>query len=290
VTNQAPVAIPVATAATSVSAAATAPLPKVWRMAAARAAIELRVFARDKQTVGFIVIMPAILLVLLASIFGSQPAAKDSGVTIGQFYTAGLIAGGIAGTSFTYLGITIAQERGNGTLKWLAASPMPRTAYFAGKIIQVVLCALAETALLLAVGVAFYHVSLPADPARWLTFAWVFLLGTAACAVAGIAMSSLPKSPSGAGPIVSLTLTVLSFISGVYVVPLTVIPAPLRDIASLFPLKWLAQGLRSVFLPASAVHLEAAGSWQHGTIALVLIVWIAGGLVVCARTFRWQPR
>jgi ABC-2 type transport system permease protein len=273
-----------------VRATATPPLPKVWRTAAARAAIELRVFARDKQTVGFIVIMPALLLVLLAAIFGSQPAAKDSGVTIGQLYTAGLIAGGIAGTSFTYLGITIAQERGNGTLKWLAATPMPRAAYFAGKIIQVVLCALAETALLLAVGVAFYHVSLPADPGRWLTFAWVFLLGTAACAVAGIAMSSLPKSPSGAGPIVSLTLTVLSFISGVYVVPLTVIPGPLRDIASLFPLKWLAQGLRSVFLPSSAAHLEAAGSWQHGTIALVLIVWIAGGLVVCARTFRWQPR
>lgn len=290
-TDQPQVATPTTPAVTSTaSTTATPPLPPVWRVAASRAVLELRVFARDKQTVGFIVIMPALLLVLLSAIFGRQPAAKGSGVTIGQLYTAGLIAGGIAGTSFTYLGITIAQERGNGTLKWLAATPMPRTAYFAGKIIQVVVCALAETAVLLAVGVAFYHVSLPAQLAQWLTFAWVFLLGTAACAVAGIAMSSLPKSPSGAGPIVSLTLTVLSFISGVYVVPLTTIPRPLQDIASLFPLKWLAQGLRSVFLPNSAAHLEAAGSWQHGPIALVLLAWIAGGLVVCARTFRWQPR
>jgi hypothetical protein len=45
-----------------------------------------------------------------------------------------------------------------------------------------------------------------------------------------------------------------------------------------------------VFLPGSAAHLEPAGSWQHGTIELVLLAWIAGGLAVCTRTFRWQPR
>jgi hypothetical protein len=98
-------------------------------------------------------------------------------VTIGQLYTVGLIAGGIAGTSFTYLDITIANERQNGVLRRLAATPMPRAAYFAGKVIQVTLCAIAETALLLAAGVAFYHVRLPAQASQWLTFAWVFLLG-----------------------------------------------------------------------------------------------------------------
>ena len=288
-TNQAQAAGRTMPSSKSASLAA-APLPNAWRAVAARGAVELRMFFRDQQTVCFIVAMPALLLVLLASIFGGHDAAKGSGVTIGQLYTAGLIAGGIAGTSFTYLGITIAQERANGTLKWLSATPMPRTAYFAGKVVQVIVSAFAETVLLLAVGVAFYHVHLPSHTSQWLTFGWVFLLGTAACAVAGIAMSSLPRTPSAAGPLVSLTLTVLSFISGVYVVPLTAIPASLRDIGSLFPLTWLAQGMRSVFLPDSAAHLEPAGSWQHGTIALALLAWIAGGLVVCTRTFRWQPR
>ncbi len=265
-------------------------LPATWRAIVARGAVELRIFTRDKSTIGFIVALPAILLVLLADIFGSQAAAHGSHVTIGQLYTAGLMAGGIAGTSFTYLGVTIAVERQNGNLKRLSATPLPRIAYFAGKIIQVAACALAEAALLLAVGAAFYHVGLPADAGRWLTFAWVFLLGTAACAVTGIAISSLPRTPAGAGPLVSLTLTVLEFISGVYVVPLSVIPKPLLDVASLFPLRWLAQGLRSVFLPDSAASLEPAGSWEQLRIALILLAWIAGGLVVCTRTFRWQPR
>jgi ABC-2 type transport system permease protein len=268
----------------------TPALPSTWQAAAARGTTELRVFFRDSSTVAFIVTLPAILLILLASIFNTQLAAKGSGVTVGQLYTAGLTAGGIAATSFQYLGISIAMERQNGVLKRLAATPMPRIAYFAGKIVQVLLCSIAETALLLLVGVLFYHLHLPSQPGRWLTFAWVFLLGTAACAVAGIAVSSVPRKASGAAPLVSLILTVLEFMSGVFVVPLSSVPAPLRDVASLFPLKWLAQGLRAVFLPDGAARLEPAGSWQLGMVALVLLAWIAGGLVLCARTFRWLPR
>jgi ABC-2 type transport system permease protein len=265
-------------------------LPPVWRAAAARGGIELRVFFRDRATVGFIVALPAILLVLLASIFGSQRAAAGSAVSVGQLYVAGLLAGGIASTSFQYLGISVALERDAGLLRRLAATPMPPVAYFAGKIIQVLTCALAETGLLLAVGAGFYHLSLPSQAGPWLTFAWVFLLGTAACAVTGVAVSSLPKKAAGAAPLISLLLTVLEFISGVFVVPLTSVPAPLRDVAAVFPLTWLAQGMRSVFLPDAAAHLEPAGSWQHPLVALVLLAWIGGGLAVCARTFRWQPR
>ncbi|HEY0935690.1 MAG TPA: ABC transporter permease [Trebonia sp.] len=272
------------------AAGAAGQLPAAWRATAARGATELRVFFRDGSTVGFIVALPAILLVLLATIFGRQLAAAGSEVTVGQLYTAGLLAGGIAATSFQYLGITVALERESGALRRLAATPMPRVAYFTGKVIQILVCALAETALLLAVGVAFYHVSLPSQPGKWLTFAWVFLLGTAACAITGIAVSSLAKRASGIGPLVSIVLTVLEFISGVFVVPLSSVPKPLRDIAEVFPLTWLAQGLRSVFLPDAAARLEPAGSWQHPLIALVLLAWIAGGLAVCARTFRWQPR
>lgn len=256
----------------------------------ARGNVELKVFFRDKSTIGFVFALPAILLVLLCAIFGKQAAASGlHGVTVAQLYVAGMTAGGIAATSFQYLGIAIAVERGNGMLKRLSGTPMAPATYFAGKVIQVAVCALAETVILLAVGSAYYHVRLPDQPGQWLTFAWVFLLGTAACAIAGIAVSGIPRTQAGVGPIISLTFTVLQFISGVYV-PLNNVPPWLRDIASLFPLKWMAQGFRSVFLPGAAARLEPAGTWQHGITALVLLAWIGGGLVVCARTFRWQNR
>ena len=264
-----------------------AALPGAWQLAMARGGVEVKAFFRDKMAVAFIFGLPSILLVLLGSIFGSQAAAQ--GVTVGQLFTAGMIAGGIMSTSFQYLAIGIATERENGMLKRLSGTPMPRTAYFGGKVVQVLVCAVAETVLLIAVGMLFYHLRLPTEPSKWWTFAWVFLLGTAACSLLGIAASSVPRSAASATPVITLPFTVLNFISGVYV-PFTVVPEWMRVVASFFPLKWMAQGMRSVFLPEQAAALEPSGSWEHGLTALVLAVWIAAGLVLCAKTFRWQSR
>jgi ABC-2 type transport system permease protein len=262
-------------------------LPGVWRLGAARGGVEVTTFFRDKMAVAFIFGLPPILLVLLGSIFGGQAAVP--GVTVGELFTAGMIAGGIMSTSFQYLAITIAAERESGMLKRLSGTPMPRPAYFTGKVVQVLVCTVAETVLLMAVGMLFYHLHLPTEPARWWTFAWVFVLGTAACSLLGIAASSVPRSASSAMPVITLPFTVLQFISGVYV-PFSAVPAWLRAVASLFPLKWMAQGMRSVFLPEQAAALEPAGSWEPGLTALVLLAWIAAGLVLCAKTFRWQTR
>jgi ABC-2 type transport system permease protein len=262
-------------------------LPSAWRLGLGRGGIEVKQFFREKMAVAFIFGLPSILLVLLGSIFNNQAVA--AGVTIGQLFTAGMIAGGIMATSFQYLGINIATERENGTLKRLFGTPMPRTSYFIGKLVQVLVCTVAETALLMTVGVLFYHLHLPTAPGRWWTFSWIFLLGSVACGLLGIAASSLPRSAASAAPVITLPFTVLQFMSGVYV-PFTSVPPWMRDVASFFPLKWMAQGLRSVFLPTQAASLEAAGRWEHGRIAMVLVAWIAAGLVLCITTFRWQSR
>jgi ABC-2 type transport system permease protein len=262
-------------------------LPGVWTLGLARGGVEVKAFFRDKMAVAFIFGLPSILLVLLGSIFGGQAAAR--GVTVGQLFTAGMIAGGIMATTFQYLAIGIATEREDGMLKRLSGTPMPRSAYFMGKVIQVMVCTVAETVLLMAVGIAFYHLHLPSSPGRWWTFAWVFLLGTAACSLLGIAASSLPRSAASAAPVISLPFTVLQFISGVYV-PFNDVPGWMKDVASLFPLKWMGQGMRSVFLPEHAAALEPARAWEHGRTALVLAIWIVAGLVLCTKTFRWQSR
>jgi ABC-2 type transport system permease protein len=261
--------------------------PGVWRVGLARGGIEVKTFFREKLAVAFVFGLPSILLVLLGSIFGSQAASH--GVTVGQLFTAGMMSGGIMATSFQYLGINIATERETGMLKRLSGTPMPRTSYFIGKLVQVIVCTVAETVLLMAVGVGFYHLHLPTQPGRWWTFAWIFALGTIACGLMGIAASSVPRSAVGAAPVITLPFTVLQFMSGVYV-PFTSVPPWMRDVASFFPLKWMAQGLRSVFLPPEAVALEPAGTWEHGRIALVLVAWIVAGLVLCITTFRWQSR
>ena len=262
------------------------PLPGVWRVGRSRGQVELKAFFRERQSVVFIFAMPAVMLVLLGAIFGKEGAGR--GVTIGDLYVAGLIGGGVMATSYQNLGMSIAFERERFTLKRLRGTPMPAAAYFVGKIIQVLVAAVAEVVVLLVVGLAFYHLRLP-GAAAWLTFAWVFVLGVAACSLLGIAASSVPRSAARNGvAVITFPFVILQFISGVYV-PFFLVPTWLRDIASVFPLEWMCLGMRSVFVP-QAVALEPGHSWQHGQTALVLSGWIVAGLVLCLTTFHWQNR
>ena len=267
---------------------AAAPLPSLLTTGLSRGRVEVTTFFREREAVVFIFALPAVLLLLLGSIFNSEHVSVP-GVTTGQLYAAGMIAGGVMATSFQYLGISVATERDQGLLKRLYGTPLPHAAYFIGKIIQVFVCVIAEVVLLMIVGLAFYHLHLPSTPGKWLTLVWVCLLGGAACALLGLAASSLPRSARSASAVITLPFLVLEFISGIFV-PFGEVPRALQDAAAIFPLKWMAQGLRSVFLPSQAAALEPAHSWELGRVALVLAVWVAAGLILCIRTFRWQTR
>ena len=142
---------------------------------------------------------------------------------------------------------------------------------------------------MLAVAVGLCGIVLPTEPTRWLTFAWVFVLGVVGCSLLGIAFTRLIKSAKSAPAMVQLPFLTLQFISGVFFV-YTDLPAWLRAVASLFPLKWMAQGLRSVFLPDGFAVREPSGAWQRPTIALVLGAWTLGAFVLCMLTFRWRGR
>ena len=264
-----------------------APLPGVWRISLSRGGVELKSFFRERQSVVFILALPAVMLVLLGTIFGGEHTGP--GVSIGDLYVAGLIGGGVMATSYQNLGMSVAFDRERFTLKRLRGTPMPAAAYFAGKVIQVLVAAIAETVVLGGVGLAFYHLRLPASLAAWWTFTWVFVLGVAACSLLGVAASSVVRSAARNGvAVITLPFVVLQFISGVYV-PFYLVPPWLRDIASVFPLEWMCRGMRSVFVP-QAVTLEPGHSWQHGQTALALSAWAVAGLVLCLTTFRWQNR
>ncbi|MFI1765679.1 ABC transporter permease [Streptomyces sp. NPDC020800] len=262
-------------------------LPGAWTLGLLRGGLEIRQFFRQREQVVFTFSFPVVFLFLFASIFHDD--VRGSGVSASQLYVPAMMASGIMSTSFQSLGISIAVERDEKVLRRLRGTPMPPAAYFLGKIWLVLFTGVLETAILLFVGTAFYDVRLPTDAGRWFDFAWIFVLGLTACALLGIAISSVPKSAKSASSVVVLPFLVLQFISGVYI-SIGTIPGWMLDIGALFPLKWLCQGLRGVFLPDSARVLEQAGSWEFGRIALVLAAWCVGGLALCLLTFRWKNR
>ncbi|WP_405932880.1 ABC transporter permease [Streptomyces sp. NBC_00827] len=262
-------------------------LPGAWGLGLHQGALELKQFFRQREQVVFTFAFPVVFLFLFASIFSDDVAG--AGITASQLYVPAMMAAGIMSTSFQSLGISIAIERDEKVLRRLRGTPMPPAAYFLGKIWLVLVTGVLETAVLLLVGTTLYDVDLPSDIGKWFDFAWVFVLGLTACALLGIAISSVPKSGRSATSVVVLPFLVLQFISGVYIA-IDTIPDWMLNIGALFPLKWMCQGLRGVFLPESASVLEQAGSWEFGRIALVLGAWCVGGLLLCLLTFRWKNR
>ncbi|MFD9336306.1 ABC transporter permease [Streptomyces sp. NPDC060028] len=262
-------------------------LPGAWSLGLRRGTLEIRQFSRQRDAVIFTFAFPIVLLALFASIF--RDGTENAGATPSQMYAAGMIAAGVMSTSFQSLGISIAVERDEKVLRRLRGTPMPPTAYFLGKVWLVLVTGLAETAILLLVGSTLFDLDLPASAAKWLTFTWIFTLGLAGCALLGIAISSLPKSGKSASSVVVLPFLILQFISGVFI-PVHQIPDWLLNIGALFPLKWMCQGLRGVFLPESAAVLEQSGGWEYGKVALVLGAWVVGGLLLCLVSFKWKNR
>lgn len=272
--------------AVAVGPAAAARRPGALRIGASRAVIELKQFFRAREAVVFTFAFPPMLLIIFGSVFNGEVAP---GVNFRQVFLPGMIASGIMSVAFQSLAISVALERDDGTLKRLRGTPMPPAAYFIGKILQLLVTGLIEVAILLAIGTLFLGVHLPRTGADWFTLAWVFGLGLITSALLGLAVSAIPRSGKSAAPVVTLPFVVLQFISGVYFLYRD-LPSWLQHVAALFPLKWMCQGMRSVFLPDSWASQEVTGTWELGRTALVLTLWTVLGLLAVLRTFRWTKR
>ena len=256
------------------------------RLGLSQGAMEIKQFLRSREQVTFTLAFPAIMILVFGSIF---TGTIGGGVRFTQYFVTGMIATGLMTAGFQALAIQIPMERDRGVLKRFLGTPMPRWVYFAGKVQMVAFIAVLETAILLTVATLLFGLDLPATGELWLTFLWVSVLGITACTLCGVAFSSLARTGRSAPAVVTPVALVLQFISGVFFV-FTSLPLWMQNVAALFPLKWMCQGLRGVFLPPSFGAQEPGQAFHLGRVALVLGIWCVLAFVLCLTTFRWTTK
>ena len=259
-------------------------IPSALNLGLRRGALEIRQFTRQRESVVFTLLFPLILLAIFGSVFKDTIAP---GVTFSQYFVAGMVASGLVNSGFQQLAITIPMERDYGSLKRLRGTPMPVASYFIGKALLVFVSMILQVILLLAGGYFFFGLNMPTDISKWFTFTWLIILGTATSTVLGVAFAVVPKSGRGASAVVSPVVIVLQFFSGVFFI-FTQLPSWMQQVAAIFPLKWLTQGMRSVFLPDSFAASEVAKSWETGRTFLILVIWLVVGFFISLRTFKWS--
>lgn len=264
-------------------------LARTLRLGTLRIGYEVRGYFRQGDTVFFTFLFPVVMLTIFSVSFSEASfgqTADGDDISAAWFFLPAMLAAGVLLSGLQNLAIDIAMEKSDGTLKRLAGSPLPVVSYFIGKLGQSFVTGLLQAAVLLVLGFTVFQVPLPDDAAKWWTFAWVFSLGVITSAILGIALSAVPRSGKSATAVVIPIVLVLQFISGVYL-RFSDLPEWLQNVAAVFPLKWMAQGMRSVFLPDELVVLETNESWDLSGIALALGIWLVVGLIVARLTFRW---
>jgi ABC-2 type transport system permease protein len=267
--------------------ASESPLPSPLSIGFSRVIPELKMFYRRPEQLALTFSMPAVICILLGSIFTTKLPFSDT--STGSVIAASMLAYGILSTSFINLGISIAADRDTGALRRLRGTPTTASSYFVGKIGLVAIVSLAEAIILLAVGVLIFELRLPSDLFGWFTLTWVFLLGIVSCSLLGIFVSNFAVNAVSAAVITNGPAVGLQFVSGTYV-PLMALPGWMLTVGSIFPVKWMAQGFRSVLLPSNMAAIEPAGNWEHWRIFIVLTAWSIGGLIACLAVFRWSDK
>ncbi|MEV5595255.1 ABC transporter permease [Streptomyces sp. NPDC052496] len=259
---------------------------RILRAGVRRGGIELRQLLRSKKELGGHLVNVVVAIVLAVTI---DDPVRGTQLPMGHLMMAGFSAYLLFQLGVVNIPQMLVTEREEGALLRLRATPGGIPAYLVAKALLIVGMAVGNLVLLLVAGAVLADGPLPASPAQWLTLFWVTGLGLLAVVPLGAAIGAVLPNPREALALIMLPSMALLIISGT-MFPVTRLPQVVQQIAAVFPLKWMAQGLRSALLPDSALAAEASGSWQLPTIALVLTAWAVVGFLLAVPLLRRTTR
>lgn len=253
-------------------------LPGPVPVLAAQVRYQLMLLARNPRALITGLVMPAVLLALQLGKVQSI-GSTAAGMAVLAPRVAGLFLFSTAAIALFTHATTLVAAREEGVLRRWRAAPLPPGAYFAGKIAATVVAADLAGAVLIVVSMEMAKLHLTAHAV--VAMLAVGTLGGLAFAAAGTALTSLISTAQSAQPVLMLTYLPLVILSGAF-----------GSIAGL-P-HWLTTAM--TYLPAqpvadamSAALLHGGGALMPARDALVLAGWLAGGLLLSLRFFRWDP-
>lgn len=231
------------------------PRRRYWRAGLLRGGIELRHLLRNPKELSGHLVNVVVALALAGYLSDKVPGTQ---VPMAHLTLSGFAAYLLFQIGLVNLPQILVTEREEGALLRLRATPGGIPAYLVAKSLLVVAMAFGTLVLLLGTAALLVDGPLPHGPGGWLTLLWVSALGLLAVVPLGAAIGAVLPNPREALALIMLPVMALLITSGA-MFPLTALPEAVQKIASVFPLKWMAQGLRSALLPDAARAAEPAG-------------------------------
>ena len=225
-------------------------------------------------------VVPLLLLVSLNVIIPPSAALMPPGLRYAQFLTPAVCVFCLLNACYVTTITSVVLAREEKILKRLRGTPLPAWTYLAGRAGTAFLTATVSAAIIITIGVAFFHVHMV-----WRAFGYFAAaagLGMACFFLLGVAITAAIPRTDTALPIAYGTVLPLAFISDVF---FSAARAPhwLNDLASAFPVAPVARAMEAAFIPATR-------SWPMPASGLLVVLgWTIAAAVTIALTFRWEP-
>jgi ABC-2 type transport system permease protein len=197
-----------------------------------------------------------------------------------QLKTSYVMIPGLAGVILVFVGTVITslgvvRERQAGTLEQLAVMPLRPADVYLGKIVPYFAVAVADLAVVLAVGVTIFGVPFRGSAAVFGLGALLFVFVTLGL---GVLISSVSQTQGQAIQLAIMTMLPQVLLSGL-IFPLTAIVAGVRWIAYVLPLTYFTEIARGVMLRAQPI----TSLWEPFTYLTLL-----GVAVTTLATLRFR--
>ncbi len=220
--------------------------------------------------------VPTLLFPILLFLLFGVPSARETlpdGTSVGTYVMASFAAYGLLGVAFFSFGIGVANERGQGWMRLIRATPLPAWVYFAGKIAMALAFAILLLLLLFLVAtlVAGVRMALGA----WVLLGVTLVFGMLPLATVGFALGYWAR-PNSAAAIANLIYLPVAYASG-FLVPMRALPPFVQAIAPYLPPYHYGQ------LAWRAVGIDDGQVWLH-------IIWLLGTALVFGLLAVWGYR
>ncbi|HUF74450.1 MAG TPA: ABC transporter permease [Gammaproteobacteria bacterium] len=194
-----------------------------------------------------------------------------------DFLVPGLLALTIMQISVAGSGFNIVEYRRKGILKRLFVTPIRSGQFIGGLVLSRLLITVIQVSVLLAVAVVLLDVPVEGNVLELLA---LIVLGSSIFLSLGFWMGSLAKTQQAIMLLGNLITLPQMFLSGVFF-SIEAMPELLQPIAKLLPLSFVVSSVREVILDGTSI------AEQIPTL-IGLLAWLAIGLTLAIRFFRWK--
>jgi ABC-2 type transport system permease protein len=238
--------------------------------------VELKLFLREPQAAFFTLAFPMMMLFLFGSIYGNDPTSFFGGFGSVDVSVPAYTAIIIATSGLFSLTIFMATYRESGILRRLKVTPLHPITILGVEVVVIFLMTALGMALLVIAGKIVYNLRFAGNPFSVLV---AFVLCSLSFFSLGFVLAGMLPTARSAQIVAMALYFPMIFLSGA-TIPREILPETVKQYSQILPLTHVVTLLRGLW--------TGDGWSQHVKEVIILAALFVAGIIVSAKTFRWE--